>query len=140
MYSNGLSLDSLSSDECLQLMTSAAVGRIVYTRQAMPAVELVNFVVDHGEIVIRIDSGGKVAAATRGAVVAFEVDCLDPAGKAGWSVTAIGRSREVNDPEDIGRLRKIGLCSWESGEREHFIRISPEILSGRLLRAHAQRD
>ena len=48
-------------------MGSVPVGRIVYTRQALPAVELVNFALDDGDIVIRTDAGGKLAAATRGA-------------------------------------------------------------------------
>ena len=56
--------------------------------------------------------------------------------QVGWSVTAIGLSREVTDPEEIGRLQMIGLRSWAPRAREHFIRISPEILDGRYLRAN----
>jgi uncharacterized protein len=115
------------------------MGRIIYTRQALPAVELVNFALDHGDIVIKTDGAGKLAAATRHTVVAFEADCLD-AEQAGWSVTAIGPSREVTDPEDIGRLKKIALSSWTHGMRELFIRVSPEMLNGRRLRAHGQED
>jgi hypothetical protein len=70
-------------------MASVPVGRIIYTR-ALPAVELVNFALDHGDIVIRTDRSGKLAAAARGTVVAFEADHLDLAGQSGWSVTAIG--------------------------------------------------
>ena len=132
-YSNAL--ERLPDYECLRLMASVPVGRIVYTRQAMPAVEPVNFVLDGGDIVIRTDPGGKLAAATRRAVVAFETDDIDPALQAGWSVTAIGRSREVTDPADIARLRQIGLRTWVPGKREHFIRITPEILNGRRLAA-----
>ena len=138
MYSDGSALRQLSRDECLQLMASVPVGRVIYTRRALPAVELVNFALDQGDIVIRTDRSGKLAAAARGAVVAFEADCLDPAHQAGWSVTAIGPSREVTDPEEIGRLQKIGLRSWAPGVREHFITISPVIMNGRHLRAHGQ--
>ena len=77
MHSDGSALQRLSRDECLTLMASVPVGRIVYTRRALPAVELVNFALDHGDIVIRTDRSGKLAAATRGAVVAFEADQLD---------------------------------------------------------------
>jgi len=120
-------------------MASVPVGRIIYTRQALPAVELVNFALDHGDIVIKTDGNGQLAAATRHTIVAFEADCLD-AQQAGWSVTAIGPSREVTDPEDVGRLRKIDLSSWTYGKREHFIRVSPELLNGRRLRASGQGD
>ena len=106
MYSDGSALQQLSRDECLMLMASVPVGRIIYTRRALPAVELVNFALDFGDIVIRTDRGGKLAAAARGAVVAFEADQLDLAGRSGWSVTAIGPSREVTDPAEIARLRE----------------------------------
>jgi hypothetical protein len=114
-------------------MASVPVGRIIYTRQALPAVELVNFVLDHGDIIIRTDRSGTLAAATRGAVVAFQADSLDPSGLAGWSVTVIGQSQEVTDAEEIRRLEQIGLSSWAPGERQNFIRISPGILNGRQL-------
>jgi hypothetical protein len=134
MYSDGSALQHLSRDECLTLMASVPVGRIIYTRRALPAVELVNFALDHGDIVIRTDRSGKLAAATRGAVVAFETDQVDLAGQTGWSVTAIGPSTEVTDPGELARLRTIGLKSWALGERDHFIRISPVMLNGRHLR------
>ena len=98
MYSDGSALTQLPRDECLTLMASVPVGRVIYTRRALPAVELVNFAFDAGDIVLRTDPGGKLAAAVRGAVVAFEADCLDLANQAGWSVTAIGPSRAVTDP------------------------------------------
>jgi nitroimidazol reductase NimA-like FMN-containing flavoprotein (pyridoxamine 5'-phosphate oxidase superfamily) len=137
MYSDGSALEQLSKDECLQLMASVSVGRIIYTRRALPAVELVNFAFDHGDIIIRTQGGGKLAAATQHSVVAFEVDRLDAAQQTGWSVTAIGESQEVTDSGDIARLKAIGLSSWAAGVRDHFIRISPEILNGRRLLACA---
>ena len=137
MYSDDSALKQLSRGECLRLMASVPVGRVIYTQRAMPAVDLVNFALHHGDIVIRTDRGGKLAAA-RGAVVAFQADCLDPAHHAGWSVTAIGPSRGVTDPGEIGRLQEIGLSSWAPRAREHFIRISPIILTGRYLCADGQ--
>ncbi len=140
MYSDGSALKQLARDECLQLMASASVGRIIYTRRALPAVELVNFVIDDGDIIIRTDYGGKLAAAMRGAVVAFEADSLDLDRRVGWSVTAIGQSQEVTDPDEISRLEHIGLRSWAPGDREHFIRIRPGIFSGRRLAAHGSEE
>jgi uncharacterized protein len=127
-------LEELSPDECLRLMASVLVGRIGYTRQAMPAVDPVNFLVDGGSIVIRTDSGGKLAAATRRAVVAFEADDLDPVTRAGWSVSVVGTSTEVTDPQEIARLGTLGLQPWAPGARDHFIKITPGIVTGRKLR------
>jgi uncharacterized protein len=94
MFSNGSALKQLSREECLRLMASVPIGRIIYTRQALPAVELVNFTLDSGDIIIRTDHTGKLAA-TRRAVVAFEADNLDAGHHGGWSVTAMGQSQEV---------------------------------------------
>jgi hypothetical protein len=43
---NGTTLEQLSRAECLRLVRQVPFGRIVYTRQALPAVELVNFTLD----------------------------------------------------------------------------------------------
>jgi uncharacterized protein len=139
MYSDGSALEQMSRDECLALMASMPVGRIIYTRRAMPAVEVVNFALDHGDIVIRTARDGKLTAAARGAVVAFEADSLDLAQRTGWSVTAIGQAHEVTDPGEVARLETIGLNSWAPGTRDHFIRISPVILTGRHLHADRPR-
>ena len=138
MQANGAFLEELTRDECLRRMADVAVGRIVYTRLAMPAVELVNFAIADGDIVIRASRSGKLAAAIAGAVVAFEADHLDPAAHTGWSVTAIGESREVTDPADLERLNQIGLNTWAPGDHAHYIRILPRILNGRLIRTGAR--
>jgi hypothetical protein len=132
---DGTTLEQLSRDECLRLVGQVPLGRIVYTRQALPAVELVNFTLDDGDIVIRTDSGGKLAAATHGAVVAFETDSVDIAAHTGWSVTIVGYSRAVTDGEEVRRLEQTGLDPWAPGEHDHFIRISPEIVNGRRVTA-----
>jgi hypothetical protein len=133
MYSDGSALRQLTRDGCLRLLATVPIGRIIYTRQALPAVELVNFALEGGDIIIKTDRGGKLAAATRGAIVAFEADVVDLEGRSGWSVTAIGPSRAVTDDAEIAQLRRIGLDSWAPGVREHFIRITPQLLNGRWL-------
>ena len=111
MYSDGAALRQLTRDDCLRLLATVPIGRIIYTRQAMPAVELVNFALEGGDIIVRTDRSGKLAAATRGAIVAFEADVVDTEHRTGWSVTAIGPSAEVTDAAEIARLQGIGLDS-----------------------------
>jgi len=135
MNANGSVLEHLSRDECMRLIGSVPVGRIVYTRQALPAVELVNFILDGGDIIIRTDASGKLAAATRGAVVAFEADSVDTIRHAGWSVTVVGQSRAVTDGAEVRYLEHSGLMPWAPGRRDHFIRISPVIVNGRRVGA-----
>jgi uncharacterized protein len=134
---DGAALEHLSRQECLDLLASLSIGRLVYTRQALPAVEPVSFGLSNGEIIILGGAGGQLAAATRGDVVAFEADALDAAAGSGWSVTVIGRSRQARGHAEIGRLRRLRLISWTPGEREHFICIGMEIVKGRRLRPHS---
>jgi len=133
MQPDGPAMKELSKAECLRLLATVPIGRISYTKQALPAVEPVNFVLHDGAIVIRTDAGGKLAAATRRAVVAFQADELDPVLRSGWSVTVVGRCEEVTDARDIAGLAKLRLESWAPGTRNHFIRIVPGIVTGRRL-------
>jgi hypothetical protein len=115
----GVYPEDLPRGECLRLMSTVGVGRIIYTRQALPAVELVNFTLDGGDIVISTFRG-QLASAVRDSVVAFETDQFSPQYKAGWNVTVIGRSREVAPLPVNGH--------------EHLLRVTPEIITGRALR------
>ncbi len=131
-------LEQLSRGDCLRLMGSVPVGRIVYTRRALPAVELVNFVMDDGDIVIAAVGDGKLAAATHNAVVAFEADCIDIPGHAGWSVTAVGYAKPVTGAAEVRRLLETGPAPWAPGVRDHFIRITPTLVDGISLRSRQE--
>jgi uncharacterized protein len=120
MRDTGIFPQDLARGECLRLMSTVGVGRIIYTRKALPAVELVNFTLDGSDIVISTVRD-ELASAARDSVVAFETDHFSPQYKAGWSVTVIGRSREVTIPQAV------------TGH-EHLLRVTPEIVSGRALR------
>jgi nitroimidazol reductase NimA-like FMN-containing flavoprotein (pyridoxamine 5'-phosphate oxidase superfamily) len=67
-------LETLDRAECLNLMATAPVGRIGVSIGALPAIIPVNFALVGANIVIRTVPGAKLDAATRHAVVAFEVD------------------------------------------------------------------
>ncbi|WP_214414453.1 pyridoxamine 5'-phosphate oxidase family protein [Sphaerisporangium fuscum] len=126
-------LQVLSREECISLLASVPIGRIVYTDRALPAVQPVNFLLDGGSIVIRTALGSKLAAAARDAVVAFEVDDFDTETRSGWSVMAVGRARAVEDPDEIGYLSALPLETWAPGSRDHFIVVHPEELTGRRI-------
>ncbi len=140
MQPDGPVLAELPTAECLRLLGTVAIGRISYTRQALPAVDPVNFALDDGAIVIRTDAGGKLAAATHRAVVAFQVDRLNVVLRSGWSVTVVGRCEEVTDAADVARLNELALDSWAPGARNHFLRIVPTIVTGRKLRGSPVRE
>ncbi|WP_141576810.1 pyridoxamine 5'-phosphate oxidase family protein [Actinomadura sp. WMMA1423] len=117
----------LTRAECMRLMGTATVGRIVFTEQALPAVAPVGFVLDGGDVVIPVPRGSRLVAATRGAIVAFQADDLDASRRTGWSVTAIGRARVVRDPGDGAHE---ALRPWTAGTDAEFIRVSCQRVTG----------
>jgi hypothetical protein len=123
----------LSRGECLALLAAAPVGRIVFTDRALPAVQLVNYLLDGDHIVIRTRAGSKLAAAARRAVVAFEIDEIDAADHAGWTVTVVGEATVVRAPEEVSRLAALPLRPWAPGVREDFIRVKVDLVDGRRL-------
>ncbi|MBO2455183.1 pyridoxamine 5'-phosphate oxidase family protein [Actinomadura barringtoniae] len=125
--------ETLDDAECMALMGSMPVGRIVFTEHALPAVRLVNFVLHQDSVVIRTAPGSKFDAALRGAVVAFETDDYDAETGAGWSVSAVGEAQAVHDPAEVARLAALPLCPWVPGRHEQFIRIPCERISGRRI-------
>ncbi|MFC5814778.1 pyridoxamine 5'-phosphate oxidase family protein [Nonomuraea harbinensis] len=131
-------LQVLSREECLRLMSSPPIGRIVFTDRALPAVQPVAFLLDGERIVIRTGIGSKLAAATRQSVVAFEVDEFDPELRTGWSVTAVGHARAVTDPGEMSRLASLPLTPWAPGSKDHYIVVEAEQISGRrIIGGHA---
>src|SRR5690606_10684839 len=88
-------LEVLGREECMRLLASASLGRLGITTGALPTVLPVNFRLVGDQIVFRTGSGTKLDAATDNAVVAFEVDDMDPVWHTGWSVVVTGMAREV---------------------------------------------
>jgi hypothetical protein len=66
-------------------------------------------------------------------VVAFEVDEIDAVAHSGWSVVVTGSATVVTDPEEHARLIRTGPSSWAPSPEEVFIRIEPELVTGREL-------
>ncbi|BCM64791.1 MULTISPECIES: pyridoxamine 5'-phosphate oxidase family protein [Streptomyces] len=124
----------LGRQECLRLLATAPIGRIVHTRQALPAVLPVNFGLDDdGAVLLRTSAASELARAVDGAVVAFEVDAVDADTYAGWSVVVTGRAEIVTDPAEAARLERTGPRSWAPSPEEVFVRIEPELVTGREL-------
>jgi nitroimidazol reductase NimA-like FMN-containing flavoprotein (pyridoxamine 5'-phosphate oxidase superfamily) len=127
-------LQILSPEECIALLASVPIGRIVFTDRALPAVQPVNFHLDGERVVIRTSRNSKLAVAAANAVVAFETDEYDARAGTGWSVTAVGRARTVDDPAETAALARLPLTPWAQGRRDHYIVVDLKQLSGRRIR------
>lgn len=133
MHLDHSGLEILGRDECRALLARATVGRIVFTYHALPAVQPVNYVFNGADIVIRTSRAARLATAATGTIVAFEIDEFDPGTRTGWSVVAVGPARHVADPAELRTLERLPLRTWAPGERDHYICVRPELVSGRRI-------
>ncbi|MGW2741746.1 pyridoxamine 5'-phosphate oxidase family protein [Streptomyces sp. NPDC001450] len=123
---------ALDRRECLRLLAKVPVGRVVYTRQALPAVLPVNFSVDDdSSVLLRISASSDLVRAIDGVVVAFEADDFDVATRSGWSVVVTGRATVVTDPAEHERLSRTGPRSWVVTDEGVFVRVESEMVTGR---------
>ena len=129
---NGLEVPS--REECLRLLAGSTLGRLAVHSGALPTIVPVNFALTPQGVVIRTSPGSKLDAALTNSVVAFEVDSYDGIYHSGWSVVVIGVAREITDEEELDQVRRLHLPHWAPGPADHFVCISTELVSGRLLR------
>jgi uncharacterized protein len=123
-------LIELDDAECLRLLAEHEIGRVVFTDAALPAAQPVTYLLDDEEIVFRTSGGGKLAAATRNAVVAFQVDRIDTDTRTGWSVLGVGQAYEVVVPERLAELAERMPTPWAPNRTSHTIAIPLQRLSG----------
>jgi len=126
-------LTPLSPELCGRLLGQQTIGRVGISMGALPVVLPVNYAMLDGDVVIRTGEGSKLDAVLAGAVVAFEVDQVDPIYHEGWSVLLQGRAAVITDPGDVERARLLPLTPWAPGNRDRYIRIPAEVVSGRRI-------
>jgi hypothetical protein len=125
-------VEILSVEECIELLSQVAVGRIAVTVDALPVIFLVNYAVVDGAVVFRTLEGAKLSTATTGAVVAFQVDSYESDGRSGWSVMVQEVATEVIDPTGLRRIEAASVDAWAlDGAADHVVRIELHRVSGR---------
>ncbi|MGW2944856.1 pyridoxamine 5'-phosphate oxidase family protein [Streptomyces sp. NPDC001226] len=132
MYAND-GFRELDRSECLRLLARAPVGRIVYTRQALPAVLPIDFALDGEAVVVRSFAASQLVRAIDGAVVAFEADDVDATACSGWRVVVTGLAKTVTEQAEHERLLGAGSRSWVPWPEQVFVRIATELVTGREL-------
>jgi hypothetical protein len=90
----------LSPDECRRLVAGAHLGHLAFTRDALPAVVPVRYLVDGDRVAVPVRPGDDHLLPRRGGVVVLCVDRFD--GAHGWAVSVVGAARTVTDPAAVG--------------------------------------
>jgi hypothetical protein len=121
-------LVEVTRPEAIRLLASVSYGRIVFTRQALPAIRPIAHIVDDDAVIVRTHLGAAVHSAN-GVVVAYEADEIDPLEHVGWSVIVTGLATPVHDPELVAHYEGL-LRPWVNGHQHQIVRINPELVTG----------
>ena len=128
-----MSMRELTTDECVELLSTVGVGRVALCLDEGPTIYPVNFVVAGLAIVFRT----AVYSTLGGAIVkrpplAFEVDEIDHERRRAWSVVARGIAEPLDDPEELDALDPSKrLVPWVQGSRNLVVRLAWRSLEGR---------
>ena len=132
-------VEDVPEQECLDLISGGGIARVGVSVGALPAILPVNYVLLGRDLYFFTAAGTKLSAAVHNTVVALEIDNIDAASRVGWSVLVVGRSEEVFDHETRAFVVRLGLLPWAAGARNHLIRVSGNLISGRRLNAQDSR-
>ncbi len=127
----------LDRAECLRLLGSRRIGRVVFTESALPAAQPVAYLVDDEEVVFATPALSALADATCHHVVAFEVDELDDPTWTGWSVLGVGEAYEILEPVRLAWLAERLPPPWTPGPAQRAFSIPLQRLTGRRVRRSA---
>ena len=125
-------LEEIPRDECFRLLAGRAIGRVAVAEfGTAPLVVPVNFLLVGESVVFRTDYGSKFRLAVLGEQpVSFQVDGLEPGRPSGWSVLLSGKATELGESE----AQDLELRPWAPGAKSHWVRIVPDVVSGRRIR------
>ncbi len=124
-------LEELSSEQCWRLLEQHTVGRLAVSINNRPDIFPVNYRVADRTIVIKSAAGLKLAAATLGQGVAFEIDALDEEAHTGWSVVVHGAASEVQGVEALIDAEELEVETWAESEKTRYFCITPVDVTGR---------
>lgn len=122
-------LEVLGRAECLALLATARVGRLVFTARGLPAVQPVKFVCRQEAVWFPAQARTDLFGAAQDGVVAFEVDEFDDRLATGWWVTVLGRAAAAYECDLTERRPDL---SWRpAAEDVRCVRVPIEVVSGR---------
>jgi len=133
-------IEELDEAESLRLISAGGIGRIAYQSRFGPAVLPVNYKWHDGAVVFRtarhsaLDEDLQTGISGGDYHVAFEIDEIDMAGRQGWSVLIQGPAHHVEGEAERSAAEQAGVEPWPAGERELFLRIVPNRVTGRWIK------
>lgn len=130
LIDDGVSI--LPVNECWDLMSGVTLGRLVTSVGGQPEIFPVNYVVQHHTVLFRTAEGTKLVSTAINNKVLFEVDDHNVA--EGWSVIIKGTARSLRTNEEIEEAEHAQVMPWTPSDKSHYVRIIPEVVTGRRFR------
>ena len=118
--------------ECWDLMAGVTLGRLVTSVDGQPEIFPVNYAVQRRTVLFRTAEGTKLVSTAINSRVLFEVDDHD--ADEGWSVIVKGHARSLRTNEEIEEAERAHVLPWTASEKSHYVRIIPEMVTGRRFR------
>jgi nitroimidazol reductase NimA-like FMN-containing flavoprotein (pyridoxamine 5'-phosphate oxidase superfamily) len=135
---NGSPIDpKLTFNQCWEMLASSIVGRLALVVDGHPEIFPVNFLLERRSIVFRTSPGKKLWESTKQEPAAFEIDGYEPSTQEAWSVVVRGTTSLIEDPDEQSAVDTLGLEPWEPGTKSHYVRLSPQALTGRRFKVNA---
>ncbi|VEG58349.1 flavin-nucleotide-binding protein [Mycolicibacterium aurum] len=128
----------LTETESWGLLGGVSLGRLVTTVNGWTEIFPVNFVVQRNTVLFRTAEGTKLLTAALNEYVVFEADDHNTA--EGWSVILRGKARLLATSAEIADARRAGLYPWIATQKERFVRITPQAVTGRRFRFGPEPD
>ena len=125
-------LDTLSQDECYDLLARNTMGRVAVVAEGQPLIFPVNYSLGDRVIAFRTAPGTKLTRSDN-QPVAFEIDGYDASAEVWWSVLVQGVAYEMTRAMDRQSTlaRQLPVRPLAPGEREHWVGIHPTRITGR---------
>jgi hypothetical protein len=133
-------VDTLSDAECLELLASCWLGRLVYDGRYGPTALPVTYRMDEGSIVlgtwdtVLFDEDLRTGIEHAEYHVAVEVDQIDVRARDGWFVLVQGAAHHLDTDAERAPFIDAGLEPWIEGVPAHFIRVTPMNIWGNRAR------
>jgi nitroimidazol reductase NimA-like FMN-containing flavoprotein (pyridoxamine 5'-phosphate oxidase superfamily) len=134
VYHRPTRFQAMSQARCARILHDQSLGRVGFVDdQGIPQIYPLTYRYRNGRIYFLAAGGSKLAQATSGRRVAFEVDGWNPTNGTGWSVLVSGMCT-LADAVEAQAAAETGLRPWLQGDFPmQWVRIVPERISGRLL-------
>ena len=133
-------VEPLSEAECLELLASGELARLVYNGRYGPMALPVVYRIDKGSVVlgtwdpVLFDEDLRTGIAEAEFQVAVEADNIDVAAREGWIVLVRGAAHHLDTEAERAPFIDAGLEPWTEAVPAHYIRVNPTRIWGNRTR------